>query len=173
MGSFAACDVDSNGTAHFGLCFRAADGKLIALAIYTKDAEVSPRLLIYRLTSPTASTSNYRDRRNALCIGHYVWLKIEDDGTRNLKFYFGDGWNRIEFFSVSRVDFMASGPSQVGFYVANPDHKLESLIRLCHFNFESTKRKSPWLKAEGFFMRLSRKNRLCRDKRGPIPPRSN
>lgn len=128
----------------FGLCFReSSTGKLIILGdgIFAEVASLSSvgmaRLwVIEKFTNPTTFSAAYKGPRSLLHVGPESWMKIEDDGT-NLKFYVGDGVSWVQLHSVSRTDFMAGGPNQVGWFARNQnnnDNRL--LVRLCHWSKE-------------------------------------
>lgn len=48
----------------------------------------------------------------------WVWQEMEDNGTTIFFRYSSDGVNFFELFSVSRTDFLAGGPNQVGWHVS-------------------------------------------------------
>jgi hypothetical protein len=76
-------------------------------------------LSIDKYTTPTTAPVNYLTASASIIASPVVMLRIIDDGT-NL--YFSVGNNELYYwtaFTVSRTDFMATGPDQIGYAVSS------------------------------------------------------
>jgi len=105
-----------------GIVFReSSTAKFIFFRMMYDDAStVSKNELVLSLdkyTDPTTFDSNYKVVSAGIFLSNLVWLQMEDDGV-DLKWAFSnDANNYIELFSVTRTDFLAGGPDQIGFAV--------------------------------------------------------
>jgi hypothetical protein len=104
----------ATGNQNVGLMVReSSTGKLIGFGLTMGQ---NTTLYAWKWTNPTTySGQSYANR--ALPWEAARFLRIADDGT-NLKFsYSADGENFVQLHSVSRTDYLASGPDHVGPYV--------------------------------------------------------
>lgn len=94
----------------FGIAFReSGTGKLVILDLTNAAGAIE------KWTSATAISAGYQSF-NKTYTGGPIFLQITDNGTNLLFKISTDGIYFVQLHSVSRTDFMAGGPDQVGFY---------------------------------------------------------
>lgn len=123
--------------ANFGMMFRDGDdGKFHTLSLNCEGDGFGPVWSSYKFDSPTAFSSTFLSRQPYTMFGEAMWMKLEDNGT-NLIFYLSnDGVEWIQVGTEARGTFMTGGPTQVGFYINNPNNGLQITARLVHWSFE-------------------------------------
>lgn len=123
--------------ANFGAMFRDGDdGKFHTLSINCEGDGFGPVWSSYKFDSPTAFSSTFLTRQPYTMFGEAIWMKLEDTGT-NLNFYLSnDGVEWLLVGTEARAAFMTGGPTQVGFYINNPNNGIQVTSRLVHWSFE-------------------------------------
>jgi hypothetical protein len=100
-----------------GLLFReSGTGELVTWS-YTLATDVFARA--QKWNSPTSFNAGYVmpwENMTAYLAGPVVWFRITDNGTNLLFSVSNSGHLFHQIFSVSRTDFMAGGPDEVGFW---------------------------------------------------------
>lgn len=110
----AGMDYSGSGTV-IGLIMRESSTGKFVFCAYEFGDHVKPA----KYTNETTFSAFYvtADDTEADCL--WVWIELEDNGTTIFFRYSSDGVNFFEIFNVSRTDFMALGPNQVGWAVSN------------------------------------------------------
>jgi len=72
-----------------------------------------------KFTNETTFAANYQLQQQVSWWGPVIWLQMADNGTNITCGISGDGLNFTTFTTVSRTDFMLTGPNQVGFAANN------------------------------------------------------
>ncbi len=110
----AGFDLDSSGTV-VGLVMRESSTGKFVHSLYEFGDQLQPATY----TNATTFQGFYIAALDTECDCPWIWLELEDNGTTIFFRYSSDGINFFEIFSVSRTDFMAGGPNQVGWVVSN------------------------------------------------------
>jgi hypothetical protein len=117
-----------------GLVFReSSTGKLVSLGY---QLSTTPRLVPSKWTSPTVFSTAYTplwDGIGNMRTGPLVWLQITDTGTNLLFSASNSGRLFYTQYTISRTDWMAGGPNEVGFYVNSNQATYDSALWLLHW----------------------------------------
>jgi len=115
-----------NASNRAGVFFReSGTGKLIVFPIYAcssggANAVGTLCVSVDKYTNPTTyAGSSYLGNVPSLLDAHQLWFKLLDDGTNLIFSLCSDNLSTAHcqtYLTVSRTDFMSSGPNEVGFY---------------------------------------------------------
>lgn len=101
-----------------GIVFRdSVSGKFIFFKLMYDDTSITKRdivISIDKYDDPNTLNSSYKTLSGGSLLSPMVWFRMSDDSV-NLKWYFSnDGFNFTLIDSVSRTNFLSSGPDEIG-----------------------------------------------------------
>lgn len=112
-----------------GLCFReSSTGKLVIIGAH-RDRGMS----VAKYTNGDTFNGHYLEL-DTVAHGPVMWLRMTDNATNLIFSVSFDGRNYIQVHSVSRTDWMAGGPNEVGFFVAkSASPSIDAALTLIHW----------------------------------------
>jgi len=114
----------ASSAASSGMMFReSSTGKFIFFRLIQSPgssfAKTDLMLAVDKFTDPSTFDSTYICVPGSAAIGHDLWLRGEDDGTDLTFSYSPDSKHYHDLLTIGRTDFLAGGPDEIGYGLAN------------------------------------------------------
>ncbi len=127
--------LDSLEKTSAGIIFREnSTGEFIYFSLqYNPSSTVAKSDLVLsvdKYDSPTALNSTYAVASSGALKGSMIWLVMRDDGTDLTWSYTNDNKDLIDVHTVSRTDFLAGGPDEIGYAVNSTNTSADASMTL-------------------------------------------